>query len=166
MTLLRIANHVLAQVALGRQRLVAAKQLHVAGIEGGGKKLELGAGVVDVELALHFVAGRLQHVGQGIAQHCVACAAVVDRAGRVGADKFDLPALAAATLDVAKRVAGLHDGCHLLLQPGIGEANVDKARTGHLDRTHRAARRNVVGNGLGNLARRHSGRARLLPTCG
>ena len=70
-----------------------AQQCRIPGVEGGDEELELGAGVVYVELALHVVARRLQHVGQRIAQHGVARPAVVDGAGGIGADKLDLPAL-------------------------------------------------------------------------
>ena len=143
-TCLRIVKHVFARVPIGWNRLVAAQQLRIPCIEGGDEERKLGAGVVDVELALHVVARRLQHVGQRIAQNGVARPTVVDGAGGIGADKLDLPALAAPTVDVPECGTRFDDGRHLLLQPRIRQAQVDEARAGDLDLPDRPILRQVL----------------------
>src|SRR5688572_7525028 len=89
--LLRVVKHVFAQVAICGDRFIFALVLGIAGIERRNKGVELGAAVIDVELALHLVAGGNQHVGQRIAEHGVAGATIVDWAGGIGAYIFNLP---------------------------------------------------------------------------
>ena len=150
---MRVVNHVIAGVAILRDGLVATQELGITRIEGGGKDVELVAGIVDVELALHGVARSFQHVGQRVADCGVARAAIVQRAGGVGAHILDLPVLAAALVDVAKAAAGLDDLRHLAAQPLIGQKDVDEARPGNLDAADGAIDRQVIGDGLGDGAR-------------
>ena len=128
---MRVADHVFALIAVCRDGSSRPEQLGIAGIKGGGEEVELGAGVVDIELPLHRVAGGREHIGQAVAQRGVARAAIVDGAGGIGAHIFHLPALALAAVAVADVHAGLHGGHDLLLQPAVGQAEVDEARAGN-----------------------------------
>ena len=68
--------------------LLAHDELHVPGIDGHGKLVDLVAGVVDVELLPGVTAVPLEDVGQGITQHAAAGVAHVHGAGGVGRDKL------------------------------------------------------------------------------
>ncbi len=104
-------DHVFTFVAVLGQLLAAH-----ASDDRGGEAIDLTAGVVDVELALHLVSGGLEQADQGVAVGRVATAADVQRAGRVGGDELDQDALgrgrrrraetrspAAARLTIARR---------------------------------------------------------------
>ena len=80
---------------------VLAQRLAVAQIGGAGQRIDLRAGIVDVVLARHLVAGELQQVGQRIAEHRAAAMADVHRPGRVGRDVLDVDALALAEIGAA-----------------------------------------------------------------
>ncbi len=56
--------------------------------EGHGELVDLVAGVVDVELTPHVVAGTLQHTGQAVTQHAATGVADVHGAGGGGGDEL------------------------------------------------------------------------------
>ena len=66
---------------------------------------------------------------------------------------LDLPIGAASDVDVAEGVAGRDDGVDLLLQPALGQMNVDEARPSNLDAPDQPVDRDVRGDYFGNRAR-------------
>ena len=118
---------VAAVAVLGR--LLAAH----AGGDRGGEALDLTAGVVDVELALHLVPDRLEQADQRIAVGGVATAADVQRPGRVGGDELDQHALACRARLRAEPLACRSEARHRPPIPLVGEEEVDEARAGDLD---------------------------------
>ena len=125
--------------------------MRVTSIEGGNKRLKLGAAVVDVEFTLDTISCCCKYVAQRVAQYRVAGAAIVDRTGGIGADKFDLPILALSPIDIAKLIASPNNRGNLLLQPGISKAQIDKAGACQFRSTQQVVRGEMVDNRLGNL---------------
>ena len=89
-------DHVLALVAVVREAHVHAAQLVVAQPHRHRQDVHLAAGVVDVVLALHGVAGGIEQVGDAGAVGRAAAVADVQRAVRVGRDELDGHRLAAS----------------------------------------------------------------------
>ena len=81
---------------------VLAQRLAVAQIGGAGEHVDLGAGIVDVVLAGHRVAGEGQQVRERIAEHGAAAMADMHRPGRVGRDVFDVDLLGLAEIALAE----------------------------------------------------------------
>ena len=81
---LRQLDHVLALVAVVRDRLAARDRLYRF-----AELAHLRAGVVDVELPLDAIALQREHSRQRVAVGCVARMPDVHRAGRVGRYEFD-----------------------------------------------------------------------------
>src|SRR5262249_35408017 len=77
------------------------ERLAVARHHGGVERLHPAAGVVDVVLALHPVAGEVEQVRQRVAERAGPAVGGVEDAGRVGRDELDLHPLALAELDPA-----------------------------------------------------------------
>ena len=149
----RIVDHVFARVAVLRDRFVTTELLEIAGVEAGDKNGKLAAAIIDIILALDGVTCGFQHVRQRRAQYGVACAAIVDGTGGVGADVFDLPVLPDAAFDVAIVFARGEDDGNLILYPSIGQPQVDEARSRDLGFVDDVAGRKVIDDGLGDLAR-------------
>ena len=122
--------HVLAVVAVLRHLGVPPETLLVAGVERAPEGVYLAAGVVEVILLLHAVAGGAEDVGQGAAQNGAAPVADVQRAGGVDADELHLHPGALADVDIAEGLPGRADYVHLLCQPGVFQREVDEARRG------------------------------------
>ena len=97
---LGVVDDILALVAvLGEGHgLLALIDLQVPGFQRGPELVDLVAGVVDVELPLHGVAGGLQHRGQGVPQHPAPGVADVHGPGGVGRDELHQHPLALAHL--------------------------------------------------------------------
>jgi hypothetical protein len=119
---------------LGVARLEAAGARLHRGRQGG----DLDAGVVVVELAGDLVALGFEQRGHGIAQRGLAAVADVQRAGRVGRDEFDDHMMAGAGIAAAVGLALLQDGARHRLLGGVGQAQVDEARTRDLGRGDQA----------------------------
>ena len=136
--------------------LLPHRQLHAAGVDGGGKFMDLVAGVVDIELLPGVPAIPLQHVGQGVPQHASPGVAHVHGAGGVGGDKlhhhlFSAPLGARA---VAKSLV-LHGGQDLPEPPGA-QGEIEKAGSGNLHLLEIAALQlQVVRDDLGDLPGGH-----------
>ena len=149
----RQLDDVLAPVAvLGR--LLARH----AGGDRVGEAVDLGAGVVDVVLALDLVADRLQQAHQRVAVGGVAAAADVQRAGRVGGDELDQDPLRRLDRGRAEVVAGGDQGGQRAPVPGVGEEEVDEAGAGDLDPLEAAGAAEVpLQLGLRGARRRRAG---------
>ena len=106
-----------------------AQRLPVAQVGRAGEHVDLRAGIVDVVLAGHLVAGEVEQPGKRIAEHRAAAMAHMHRAGRVGRDVFHvdgraraLPAPAEAARCRRRRRAGPRAGpaasSRMLMKPG------------------------------------------------
>ena len=115
-------------------RVLPQDDLEVAGLQRGGKLLDLVAGVVDVELPPHIGTGGLQHGGQGVPQHAAPGIAHVHGAGGVGGDKLhhDLLALEGVAAAVGCALA-LHGGQDLPV-PLLRQTEVEETCPGNLRR--------------------------------
>ncbi len=125
----------------------------VAGVEGGAEGAGLGAGVVDVVLALDVVARGFEDGGDGVAEHRAAAVADVEGAGGVGGDELDLDAVAPAEGDVAPGGTGVDDGVDLGALPVEAEADVDEAGRSDADLADEVAGFDAGGDLLGDLQR-------------
>ena len=123
-------DDIFAVVAVFRELHGLPQKLQITGFDGGRQVVDLVAGVVDVEFFLDVVAGGTHQVGQSTAEGRAAAVSDVQRAGRVGADEFDLDLLPAAGLGVAVSVAGVEDFLQQLVQPVRFQIKIDKARSG------------------------------------
>jgi hypothetical protein len=137
--LFRHLVHVAALVGVGRegQRLVEQRQVTQPGRHG--EDVHLAAGIVDVVLARHLVAGEGQQRRQAGAVGGAAAVADMQRAGGIGGNEFDLqaarhPAVAGrAAPEVA--AGGEHGGHHRGARRGR-QREVDEAGAGDLGADH------------------------------
>ena len=117
---------------------------------------DLSAGVVDVVLALDIAAGGGEHGGEGVAEHCAASVADLERPGGVGGDEFDLDALRSAGGGAAPLVAG---GDHVeqaaALPVGV-DAEVDEAGAGGFDVGDQLVALDAGGDGFCDVERGHA----------
>ena len=104
-----------------------------ARLGGNGQVIDLHAGVVVVELALHIPAVGGHDAGDAITDHPGATVAHMQRAGGVGGDIFHAHGFATAAGVAAKRCASGVDVAHLLLPRGGGQVEIDEAGAGDLD---------------------------------
>ena len=144
---------VLAVIALLREGeiLLPQDQLHIPGVDGHGKLVDLVAGVVDIELLPGVAAVPLQHVGQGVPQHAAAGVAHVHGAGGVGGDKLHHDLLAAALrVGAVSGPLPLHVRQDRLIPLGA-QGEIQKAGPGDLHFLEVAPLQvKVVHNGLGD----------------
>ena len=124
---------VAALIALGGQRIgfLAAELLQVAHRQTFAELLDLVAGVVDIELAGHIVAGPVQHSGQTVAQRAAAGVAHVHGTGGVGRNELHVVLCALAVVGAAILLVGAgtqHNTC----PEALGQEQVDEAGTGNL----------------------------------
>jgi hypothetical protein len=154
--LFRHLVHVAALVGVGRegQRLVEQRQVTQPGRHG--EDVHLAAGIVDVVLARHLVAGEGQQRRQAGAVGGAAAVADMQRAGGIGGNEFDLqaarhPAVAGrAAPEVA--AGGEHGGHHRGTRRGR-QREVDEAGAGDLGADHVGRRRQFAHQAFGDLAR-------------
>src|SRR5690606_4873952 len=115
--------------------------------------LDLHAGVVVVELALHVPAVGREHARDAVADDRGAAVAHVQRAGGVGRDVLHA-GHAATAADVAAVGGALRMHLAQLARPGVlREAEIEEARAGDLDRGDVAARGDGGGQRLRDRAR-------------
>jgi hypothetical protein len=88
--LLRHLAHVAALVGVGREGHRLAEQFEIAQPGRDGEDVHLAAGVIDVVLARHLVAGEGQQRRQAGAVGGAAAMADMQRAGGIGGNEFDL----------------------------------------------------------------------------
>ena len=124
-------DDIFAVVAVFRELHGLPQKLQITGFDGGRQVVDLVAGVVDVEFFLDVVAGGTHQVGQSTAEGRAAAVSDVQRAGRVGADEFDLDLLPAAGLRVAVDGAGVENFLQQLMKPVRFQIKIDKARPGN-----------------------------------
>ena len=125
-------------------------------LHGRGEPVHLAARVVVVVLALHVPAGMREQTGDGITEHRVPCMADVQRAGRVGADELHLDALAVGLPGAVGR-ARRHHVAERVVQPAVGDEDVQEPRAGNLDALDERRLREGGADRLGHLARVPSG---------
>ena len=116
--------------ALGNPLDVIAQRLAIAQVGRLAELVDLRAGVVDVVFLGDGVARLGQQVGERIAHHRAARVRHVQRAGRVGRDVFDVDLLARAHLRIAIGDPLLQALAQPLAPEGVGDLEVDEARTG------------------------------------
>ena len=146
-------------VGKGR-RLIAQEELLVAGVDGGGKLLNLVAGVVDIEFTADFITGKAQHGGQRVAKDAAAGVPQVHGAGGIGGDKLHIDPFALTVVDVTVSGALFADGTEDFTVPALRKPEVDEAGTGDRDRGEKAPVQGAVFHQrVGDLARRHMKRA-------
>ena len=159
---------VVAVVGIGGPRIVAGLQPLRTRLGGDRQVVDLHAGVVVVELALHVPAVGGHHPGDAVADHAGAAVAHVQRAGRVGGHVLHAHRPAAAAGVAAESGAAGVDVAHLLLPRRGGEVEVDEAGAGDLDLGDRVRGRQrveqllrqrprVAARGLGQQHRRIGG---------
>ena len=130
---LRPVHHILTLVAaLGEVPSVATQQFTVAHVQAFAQFEHLRACVVDIVLALHIVAGRVQHIGDRVTQRQVSPRTHVEGAGGIDAAILHLDPLALTQIHVAKGFASFQHGFDLLGQPTLIQGDVDKARWCHI----------------------------------
>ncbi len=123
---------VVATVAVFRPAFAVRGQAERARLHRAGEVLDLHAGVVVVELALHVPAVGIEHARQAVADGGGAAVADVQRAGRIGRHILDTDVVAVAT-QVAPVIVALleHAGGFALVRGGC-EVEIDEARAGDL----------------------------------
>ncbi len=153
--LLGAGDDVRALVALLGQRagFLALVQLQVADGQALAELLDLVAGVVNIELAGHVVAGPIQAGGQTVTQGTAAGVAHVHGAGGVGGN--ELHVILFAGTNVGAAVLGVGDsGAYDAGEPALAQEQVDEAGAGDLEAVKQAAAQlQFCGDGLGDLAR-------------
>ena len=84
----------------------------VARQDGEAQVADLGVVVVEVVLARHLVAHRLQHAAEQVAHECAAGVAHGQRPGRVGAHELDIDPMRRGDLHASELRPALADGGH------------------------------------------------------
>jgi len=116
--------------------------------------LDLGAGVVVVELAGDAPAGALEQRRDGVAQTRLAPVPHVERAGRVRRDELHVGAPARTLCRAAPGIAAREDGAHHRGDRGVGQEEVDEAGARDLHLLDQARGRiENVHERLGHVAR-------------
>ena len=125
---------VAALIALGGQRIgfLAAILLQVAHGQALAELLDLVAGIVDVKLAGHIIAGPVQHSGQTVAQSAAAGIAHVHGAGGVGGNELHIILGTLAVVGAAILLVGAGTQYHTG-PVSRGQEQVDETGAGDLD---------------------------------
>ena len=145
-----------ALVAFGGQRagLLALVQLQVADGQALAELFDLVAGVVDIELPGHVIAGPVQAGSQAVAQGAAPGVAHMHGAGGIGGNKFHVVAFAGAGVGAAVFRVGAgrpqNAGEPLLSQEQVDEAGARDVHPGKQG----AVQVQFGGDGLGDLAGR------------
>ena len=124
--------HIVGAIAVLRKGDAGAQGLQVAQPDRCREDVHLPAGVVDVKLALYFVAAEGKQVRQARAIGRAASMTHMERASGVGRHEFDLHLLACGRCPTEGEALGQHAGHDGLL--GLRrQAQVDESRAGDLD---------------------------------
>ena len=126
-------QQVVAAIAVGREREPFAAALEVAQPDADREDVHLPAGVVDVVLAMHAEAGRVEQVGERGAECCVSPVTHVQGAGRIRGHELDHHALAAAQLASPIALGEFEHAREFLVVGPRREVEVDKAGARDLD---------------------------------
>ena len=126
-------EHIVALVAVGRERDLLTSEFQVAQPDRRGQDIHLAAGVVDIIFAVHVEACSLQQVGHGCTVGRAAPVAHVQGTGRVCGDKFHLDTFALADGRASETVFLFENLRHDLVTGCCGDKEVDKPGTCNLD---------------------------------
>ena len=137
-----------------------AQGLAVAQKRRARQGIDLAAGIVDVVLARHVVAGEGQQIRQRIAEGCPATVAHVQGTRRVHRDIFHVHAVAAAKADAPVARPFFQDGGDDALPERRPEGQVDEAGPRHLDLFDVGVGLELCRQQLGDVARLHLRRLR------
>ena len=134
----RDVGNVVAVVSRLRPGCVARFEAFGARLRAGRQRVDLHAGIVVIKLTVHVPALAGVELANRVAQGSLTAVAHVQRAGRVGRDKFDQHLLVCRNrLDAVALPGGQHLAHGLLLGFGL-EPEVDEAGAGDLDRINPA----------------------------
>ncbi len=122
---------VVAPVAVLGQAHVPAQLLEEPRLDGPPEPVHLPAGVVEVVLALDTPPLVVEQRRQGVPDRRVACVADRQRTGRVRTDELHLDA-PAVRLGGAVGRAARHDIAERVVEPTVGDEDVQEPRPGHL----------------------------------
>ena len=145
--------HVAAGVAGFGHGHVAAEQLLVAYRHGFAEVVHLNAVVVDVVLFIHAIAGVTKDARRGVAQCGPTAMAHMEGTRGVGGHVLDIDVIGAldrALAEIGTLFAGFRDDA---LIGGRSQLDVDEAGAGDVDRGDMVVFRQVVDDGLGDVAR-------------
>ena len=127
------------------------------GLQAAGEPLDLRPGVVHVVLAAHVGAAGLQQPGDGVPDRGPPRGPEGDRTGRVGRDELQVELLPGQRIGAAVGGAGGHRLDRDLAERALGEGDVEEAGTGHVHRGDAGLGAQLLGEELGDLARRPAG---------
>ncbi len=144
---------VVAAVAVARECETLAEALEVAQPHTDREDLHLPAGVVDVVLAVHGIAGRIEQVGERGTERGVPAVAHVQRSRGVRRDELDDHALPGALLAPAIGRAEVEHAQQFQVPRGRREMEIDEARASDFDFRDELTRRQRVHDRLGDVAR-------------
>ena len=123
---------------------------------------DLGARIVEVVLARDGMAAGLEDPAQDVADECAAGVADRQRPGRVGRHELDVDPPRRGRRDPAPARGLGQDPAHDAVERGVGQAQVDEARRGDVDRGERRRGRDRR-RPRGSAPRRSPGRSRAAP---
>src|SRR5690554_2038842 len=124
-------DNVVAPVAVFRPAFVFWSQALHAGLNRQGQVVDLGTGVVVVELTGNIVTGGFQQTTQAVANSGTAAVAHVQGAGGVGRHKLHLNLLALAGVVTAELFRFIQNVVHNAERAGGAHEKVNKARPGN-----------------------------------
>src|SRR5690554_234728 len=124
-------DNVVAPVAVFRPAFVFWSQALNAGLNRQGQVVDLGAGVVVVELPGNIVTVGFQQAAQTVANRSATAVAHVQGAGGVGRHKLHLNLLALAGVVTAELFRFIQNVVHNAERAGGAHEKVNKARTGN-----------------------------------
>ena len=156
--LARDLDDVVAFVAIVGEAQGHARQFVVAHPHRHREDVHLPAGVVDVVLALHGVAGGLEQGRDGGAVGRAAAVADVQRAVRVGRDEFDRHRFQRARFAAPISLALVEHAADRRQAAALRDMEVKEARAGDVDLGHVLRLRQRIDQGLRGVARLHPGR--------
>ena len=151
-------DDVVALVAVVREAQRHARELVVTEPHRDREDVHLAAGIVDVVLALHGVAGGLEQGRDGGAVGRAAAVAHVQRAVRVGRDELDRHRFERARLAVAVGFALVEHAADRRQAASLRDVEIQEPRAGDVDLGHVLRLRQRIDEGLGGIARLHAGR--------
>src|SRR5690554_5734139 len=125
-------NNVVAPVAVFRPAFVFWSQALNAGLNRQGQVVDLGAGVVVVELTGNVVTVGFQQAAQAVANRGATAVAHVQWAGGVGRHKLHLNLLALTGVVTAELFRFIQNAVHNAERAGGAHEKVDKPRPGNL----------------------------------
>ena len=143
-----IDDVITAIAALRKRRIVHAQTLATR-LHRNRQIGNLLTRVIVVKLAVYVVALTAQHRAENIAERGLTRMPHVQRSRWIGRDKFEHHALTVVRIRPSKRRTLLNDRLHHRLFGGIGQTNIDKART----RNFQSRNQRIGGHRIDNILR-------------